>query len=290
MINFQRILFPVDFSEQCSAIVPAIKAMAKEFHSELTLLHVIGLPSAWFGSPEAAVWTALISAERLREEGSIALDRFVAKYFSDLRVTAALEEGEAGTMIADFAHEKQINLIMMPTRGYGPFRAFLLGSVTGKVLHDAHCPVWTGVHAEDLRAHPAGSWRQILCAIDTDPRDTCVLKWTAEFASRNEMTVRLVHAIEGIDAALTKQRDPGMYEFLFNVARERVAAMQAEAHTQYEVCFLGGNVGRAVHQAATSHTADLVVIGRGVLHQKLGRLRSSAASIIQQAPCPVISV
>lgn len=33
MIAFQRILFPVDFSEQCVAIVPAVKAMAKQFQA-----------------------------------------------------------------------------------------------------------------------------------------------------------------------------------------------------------------------------------------------------------------
>jgi len=37
---------------------------------------------------------------------------------------------------------------MMPTHGLGGFRRFLLGSVTAKVLHDADCPVWTGVHLE----------------------------------------------------------------------------------------------------------------------------------------------
>ncbi len=37
----------------------------------------------------------------------------------------------------------------MPTHGYGPFRRFILGSVTAKVLHDADCPVWTGVHLEE---------------------------------------------------------------------------------------------------------------------------------------------
>ncbi|HLH00528.1 MAG TPA: universal stress protein [Bryobacteraceae bacterium] len=290
MINFQRILFPVDFSEQCSAIVPAVKAMAEEFHSQLILLHVVDLPSTWFGSPEAAAWTTLISAERLREEGQIALDRFAATHFAGFRVTAVLDEGPAGQAIAAYSQENQIDLIMMPTRGYGPFRAFLLGSVTAKVLHDAHCPVWSGVHAEELRAHSPERWRQVLCAVDTDPRDTCVLKWCDEFAAGRHLNIRLIHAVEGVDTALTKERDPSMYEFLFNVARERIAAMQADAHTRYEVCLLGGNVGRAVHQAAISHDTDLVVIGRGVLHKNLGRLRSSAVSIIQQAPCPVISI
>jgi len=290
MIMFQRILFPIDFSGQCVAVVPAVKAVARRFNAELVLFHVVDLPVAWFGSPEAGAWAVLINAQRLRQEGQTAVDRFIANHFADFPVTSVLEEGEAGRLITDYANDSKIDLIMMPTHGYGPFRAFLLGSVTAKVLHDAHCPVWTGVHAEQLTAHPAERWSQLLCAVDSDERDISVLKWAGEFAQRQGMRLRLVHAVQGADTTLTRENDPSMYEFLFNVARDRVAAMQAAAGTQYEVCFLGGNVGKAVHQAAIGHNADLIVIGRGVLQKKLGRLRSSSYSIIRQAPCPVISI
>jgi len=290
MIRFERILFPVDFSGQCEAIVPAVKAMAKQFDSRLTLFHVVDLPAAWLGSPEAAAWAALISSGRLREEGRIGLERFIGKHFAGFPVSSVVDEGEAGRLIVDYADDSEAELIMMPTRGYGAFRAFLLGSITAKVLHDAHCPVWTGVHAEQLTAHMPERWNQLLCAVDTDPRDGSVLKWAAEFSKGQGMKLRLVHAVQGADATLTRDSDPSLYEFLFNIARERIAKMQAEAGTQFEVCLLGGNVGRAVHQAATGHNADLIVIGRGVMQKTLGRLRSSAYSIIRQAPCPVISI
>jgi len=291
MISFDRILFPVDFSEQCRAIAPAVQALAEQFHSKITVLHVVDLPIAWFGTPEAAAWSALINTGHLREEHQIALNRFVEKHFSRVPVDLALEEGEAGRLIADYANDVETNLIMMPTRGYGPFRAFLLGSVTAKVLHDAHCPVWTSAHAE--RFTPGTTrWSQVLCALDTDPRDTAVLKWAAELACASTaggppINLRLVHAVEG---ASNRESDPGLCQFLFKVARERMAEMQSEAGTSFEVCFLPGNAGHAVGQAAIGHNSDLIVIGRGLLQKMLGRLRSNAYSIIRQAPCPVISI
>jgi nucleotide-binding universal stress UspA family protein len=290
MIAFQRILFPVDFSGHCRATVPAVKALARRFNAEVELLHVVDMPAAWFGSPEAAAWAALINSEKLREEGRIALGRFVAKEFSGTPVISEVDEGEAGQVIVEHAHEEHADVIMMPTRGYGPFRAMLLGSTTAKVLHDARCPVWTGVHAEQMEAHPPDRWKHLLCAVDTDPRDVAVLRWAAEFGAEQKLDVRIVHAVQGADSMLTRERDPSMYEFLFNVAREHIAKMQAEAGTNFEVCFLGGRVERAVHQAAIGHGADLVVIGRGLMQKKLGRLRSSAYSIIREAPCPVISI
>jgi len=290
MIAFKRILFPVDFSQQCAATVPAVRALAQRFGSQLMLLHVVGLPPAWIGSPEGASWTALINAERLRENGRIALERFIAQHFSDTNVVPKIDEGDAAHLIVDYAHDEKIDLIMMPTHGYGTFRALLLGSTTAKVLHDAHCPVWTGVHTEQMQAHPPNRWKRMLCALDMDPRDVPVLRWAADFSARQGLELRLLHAVQGADAMTNREHDPTLYEFLFNVAREQIARMQAEAGTNFEVCFLGGNVGRTVHQSAIGHNADLVVIGRGVIQEKLGRLRSSSYSIIREAPCPVISI
>jgi len=289
MITFPRILFPTDFSAQSAGIVPAVKAMARRFSSEVTILHVIDLPPAWYGGGEAAAWSALINADRLRLEGETALDRFVSNHFPDLPALRRLEQGDAARQIVDVAQEHG-SLIMMPTRGHGSFRALLLGSVTAKVLHDAHCPVWTGVHADELTAHPADSWRRVLCALDSDPRDLSVLRWAAQFAAEQAVELRLVHAVQGADQTLTRESDPGMYDFLFDTAREQLAKMQAEAATNLNVCLKGGSVGRVVREAALGYRADLLLIGRGLMQKRLGRLRSSAYSIVREAPCPVISV
>jgi nucleotide-binding universal stress UspA family protein len=290
MITFQRILFPTDFSGHSAAIVPAVKAMAKRFGSEVVVLHVIDLPLAWYGASEAAAWSALINADLLRLEGATALDRFVAQQFSDVPVLRRLEQGDAARRIADIAEEQHDSLIMLPTRGYGPFRAVLLGSVTAKVLHDAHCPVWTGVHTDELTAHPADCWKRVLCALDSDPQDLGVLRWAAQFAAEQSLDLRLVHAVQGADRTITQESDPGMYDFLFDIARQQIAKMQAEAGTNLDVCLRGGSIGRVVREAALGFQPDLIVIGRGVMHKRLGRLRTSAYSIVREAPCPVISV
>lgn len=290
MIAFNRILFPTDFSAENLAVVPAVEAMAKRFGSDVTVLHVIDFPSGFYGAPEAAAWSALVNATRLLEEGRARLEQFVAQQFRDVRVSAEVEPGDAATRIVNCAEQHQADLIMMPTRGYGRFRAMLLGSVTAKVLHDAHCPVWTGVHAQELTAHPPQRWKRMLCALEAGGGDLPILRWTANFACEQQLQVRLVHAVEGADAAITKQTDPSMYEFLFDVARQQIAKSQTEAGTNFDVCLQAGAVGPAVRQAAIGQQSDLIVIGRGVLQRTLGRLRSSAYSIIRQAPCPVISI
>ncbi|HUA18933.1 MAG TPA: universal stress protein [Bryobacteraceae bacterium] len=289
MTGFPRILFPVDFSERSAAVAPAVKAMAKRFGSDVVVLHVIDLPPAWYGTPEASAWSALINADQLRLQGRVALERFIAQNFAGTSVTAQLEEGDAARQIVDYASDHP-GLIMIPTSGYGPFRALLLGSVTAKVLHDAPGPVWTGVHVEEVQAHPPQGWKRMLCALEGEPRDLSVLRWAADFAADQALELRLVHAVRGATGSIGEATEPGMYAMLFEIAREQIEKLQKEAGTRFEVCLLAGTPGRVVRQAATGHESDLVVIGRGVIQKPFGRLRSSAYSIIREAPCPVISV
>jgi hypothetical protein len=45
-----------------------------------------------------------------------------------------------------------------------------------------------------------------------------------------------------------------------------------------------------VHQVAVDKKSDLLVIGRGVMHETFGRLRTQSYDIIRQSPCPVLSL
>jgi len=267
MTDLKRILYPVDLSAQSRAVAPSVAAMAKRFGSQVMLLHVTG-------------------ASTLVPE----FDRFAADAFSGIPLVRELREGDPASQIVSYVSDHQIDLIMMPTHGHGPFRALLLGSVTAKVLHDTHCLVWTGVHAEEITAHSPDRWKRVLCAVDTDERGEAVLKWASEFARQQNLDLELVHAVAGADGMWTEASDPSMYEFLFHAARERLAKLQAGGGTHLEVRVVGGNVGGAVRQAAIDYAADLIVIGRGAIQNTFGRLKNSAESIIRAAPCPVISI
>jgi nucleotide-binding universal stress UspA family protein len=267
MIDFKRILFPVDFSAQSRAVVPFVKAMAKCFSSEVVLLHAAGAPT-----PESE------------------LERFAADAFSDTRMVRELVEGDPARQIVSYADQHKVDLIMMPTHGHGPFRALLLGSVTAQVLHDVHCPVWTGVHAEQMSSHSPDRWKRVLCAVETDEHGESVLKWAWQFAQQQKLELQLVHAVAGADGMWTEESDPSMYDFLFHAARAQLAKLEARAGTSVDVRLIGGSVGSAVHQAALDYDADLVVIGRGAIQATFGRLKNSASAIIRAAPCPVISI
>jgi nucleotide-binding universal stress UspA family protein len=247
MTTFQRILFPVDFSERSRAIVPYVRAMVRRFGSEVTVLHVVDLPSPGIGiaPPEAEAWATLIGADRMREQGKTSLAHFVSTELSGLPLTTESAEGDPATMIVESA--ARADLIMMSTAGRGRFRRFLLGSVTAKVLHDADTPVWTGVHAEEIAAHPPDRWKRMLCAVDDQEDSLPVLKWAGAFACEQKLELRLVHAIGGADDS---EANPKLQEFLRDVATERLEKMQVRAGTKLEICYEFGNPAQVVRQAA----------------------------------------
>ena len=290
MTAFKRILFPVDFSPASRAVAGSVKAMADRLKSQIVVMHVVDLPPTWFGSPEAASWSALINADRLRVSARVALDNFIRQEFSGTEIVWQLAEGDAASQIVDYAGDDPATLIMLPTHGYGAFRVLLLGSVTAKVLHDTRCSVWTGVHAREITAHSPATWKRMLCAVDLDDEGQRILDWAAAFAAAQHSELRIVHAVPGTNETVTEDQVPSTYRFLFEAARLQLARMQAKAGTNFEVCLLGGQAGNVVHTAAEGHDSDLVLIGRGAMHKTLGRLRSRAYSIIRDAPCPVISI
>ena len=233
MNPFQRILFPVDLSEQSKRAVPFVKAMAERFQSEVTLLYVMELPMMMYSPPEATMWSVVASQEQMGKQHrrQSEFETFLQQEFCPGRVEREFLEGEPANEILAYAHSQKVGLVMMPTHGYSPFRRFLLGSITAKVLHDAECPVWTGVHTSELRGHDPKHLKRILCAVETLEKDVHVIQWAAQLGSVVDAEVILIHAVPHNAEGHAKA---------FDEARRRIEELQAEAETKLEITLRGG--------------------------------------------------
>lgn len=288
MRAFQKILFPVDMSETCSATAPFVEAMAQRYNADLTLLHVLEMPSGlipdWYGGAVPVIDTSAIWQAETEAAQSYLTDKF-----QGLKVHRVVIEGDAAQTIDDYARENGIDLIMMATHGYGLFRTLLLGSVTAKVLHDTACPVWTGVHVEDAPA-VSPEFATVLCAVDRTEDSIPTMRFACQLAQDNDAKLVLVHAIPGAEVAPEKYFDTDLRQYLEEDARKTIGQLQQTAGVGAPLCLGAGEVSHVVRDSALGHSADLVVIGRGHATRTLGRLRSNVYSIIREAPCPVISV
>ena len=288
MLHLEHILFPIDFSKRSLATAPFVKALAGRFSSKITLLTAVQ-PIAHVGMAESS-GAYFVEPEELRADAQKGLDSTLVEEFAKIPVTRVAELGAPATVITEYAHAHGVDVIMMPTHGYGPFRRLLLGSVTAKVLHDAHCPVWTGAHLEELPAQNHVALKSVLCAVDHSANTGPILQWAAQFSGKAGASLRLIHVVPGAEAWPERQFDKELQKVLEDRAREAIGKAQAAAGLEAPLCVGVGDIASAVRDEARKHNADLIVIGRGVIHEKLGRLRTQAHAIIRNAPCPVISV
>ena len=283
MKTFRHILFPVDFSERSAAAQPLVMAWARRFNAKVTLLHTVQIPISAYGGPD--VFPVIVDVPAMEASAMKRLER------CDIpEAERIVKTGDPAYEIVQYAETNDVDLIMMPTHGYGTFRSLLLGSVAAKVLHDAHCPVWTCAHTEDLAAMGKTEVRSILCAIEIRPESVDLIRAASELAGACQAKIRLVHAVPVDETRPEKYLEGDFAAALIEMAREEIASLQQQAGTSLEVSVESGSVSRVVHEAAAGCDADLVVTGRGKLHKTFGRLRSNGYAIIRDSPCPVLSI
>lgn len=266
MFQLRRILFPVDFSPRCRGAAAYVESLAGRFDAELILLHVV----------EAAYNSALEDTSGARAED---FDKLFDKSLKHLHVRTLVEHGEAAQKIVQCATANQADLIMIPTKGMGIYRRLILGSTSAKVLHDADCPVWTGVHLENAPSLEMVACRRILCAVDLKPLSARVLAWASRLAEEYQAELTLAHITSGSETQSARIE-----------AKRELGRLQEAAGWPAAVRVEAGEVSKVVAQLTGELKADLAVIGRKPDAGVLGRLDMVAYSIIRQSPCPVVSV
>jgi nucleotide-binding universal stress UspA family protein len=289
MLTLAKILLPVDLSDRCAGEARYVVPLAKHFNSEITVLHVLS-PQAAYHELEVGKTPDDTPGGR-HERAKADLEAFLGTELRNLPVARVLEAGDPATRIVEYARAGNIGLIMMPTHGYGPFRRLLLGSVTAKVLHDADCPVWTGVHTESGPPTEPARLNHVACAVDLGPQSALVLDWASRIAAEFKARLSLVHVIASLDPRTeTYYFSPEWHEQMIECAKADIETLQTGLGTSAEIHLEVGDVHKAVCSAVQALQADLLVTGRSAASGSSGRLPSCAYAIIRDSPCPVVSV
>jgi nucleotide-binding universal stress UspA family protein len=277
---FRRILFPIDFSKAAVAMVPAVSAMARRFDATVTVLNAfyevpkyVLMPGFDEGNESPGVPIPYTPAlEKLRGERQKHLLEFSRTHFSNVNHGTRLEDGDPAMVVDWVAKHEGTELIMMPTRGLGPFRRLLLGSIVAKVLHDVDCPVLTSAHEPDLALSSAAGYRSIVCAVGLGPETGVVLG-----------EARLLAQAFGAKICFLQIGSLG------DEHGQEIPAGSAQGDNT-TVRILDGSVPDGIRQIAVDEKADLVIVGRGHAKGALSRAWSHLYTIIRESPCPVLSV
>ncbi len=276
MLTIQKILFPIDFSDRNLAAAPYVAEMARRFRAAVTLLTVVGRRDQVFFAPEFGATSLMEQFElRLRHAKEL-MSSYLADQFTGISLVRQVLEGDPATEIVSHAHRHQVDLIMMPSHGFGVFRRYVLGSVTAKVLHDAACPVWTGVHLEGVASPAAIRYSRVVCAVDFGEQSQRTLSWASGFCAVHDAELLALHAVA--------------WEPLRGQAEHVLAQSLRDKSLETRLVVEEGEPAKVVHDCAVREHADLLIIGRGSAASGDGRLRTHAYALIRSSPCPVVSV
>ncbi len=140
MAEFEKILFPTDFSESAENASRYAISLAKKYGSKLYVIHVVE-PFTYttdFGLDYSAQYMEMeASAKRL-------LNEIVASIKKDnLDVEGTVLSGEPFVEIIKYARQAHVDLIVMATHGRTGIEHMLLGSVAEKVVRKSPYPVLT---------------------------------------------------------------------------------------------------------------------------------------------------
>jgi nucleotide-binding universal stress UspA family protein len=293
MIDINRILCPIDFSEYSDHALRYAMKMAAWYGAELHVLHVMppmppSATSALTGAARQLVAKNLNAAvERWREP---AVD--VA--------TELIESAETSAKIMERADALDVDLIVTGSHGRTGVKRVFLGSVVEPLLHRCRQPVLVmpaGLNERRLE-HPVG-FERIICAIDFSAASLTALAYALSIAEEADATLTLLNVIELPPELINPPQPPD-----FNIERARaeigaerltrLRALVPEHARDYctvETAVLEGGASRQILRLAEQQPADLIVLGvHGRNALDLAVFGSNSKDIISRAHCPVLIV
>src|SRR5437867_2001329 len=224
MIHIKKILFPVDFSEASKKAFNYGLSLALEFEARLVLAHIAAYDTVAY---EAA-------KERL-------LQLIPAEYRDRCDFEIIVKSGEVRQELLGIVEDKEIDLVVMGSRGRSYFERMLLGSVTERMLRKLHVPILTVSHIDpEKEIHQAQPvpLRRLLYATDLSEGSETGLEFTIRFARALDAHVTVVHIVQPLDATLRGMETAG---FIPDYAAE-IRAQAAERLSRMVALVSDGSV------------------------------------------------
>jgi nucleotide-binding universal stress UspA family protein len=297
VVEFKRILCPVDLSELSVRTLAYAGAIASWYDAHLTALHVV--PSLTPMDVRTGVEPVSMVYPLSRDEVLEQLRQTVAAAgLGEGTVALTAEAGEAAATVVDQAVAMRADLLVMGTHGRSGFDRFFLGSVTEKVLRKAPCAVLTVPPHAPATPPPEVALRTILCPIDFSSAALEAFGFALDLARHSDASVVLVHAIEFLAEEEPREyahfNVPEFRSYLLEDARQRLESLvsgEPRLNRGVRTVVVVGRAHPGILHIAADEGADLIVMGaQGRGGAALALFGSTTQQVVRGATCPVLTV
>lgn len=144
MKRIRRILHATDFSRASNRAFETAVDFAKNNRAELLLVHVV-VPNIAYPIDSYADPSLYVELDRsTQRQARNSLEKLVNKVKkAKIRVKGLLLRGTAHAQIVRTAKNRRADMIVIGTHGLTGLKKLLMGSVAGRVVSEATCPVLT---------------------------------------------------------------------------------------------------------------------------------------------------
>jgi len=283
-ITLKNILFATDFSPAADAAAPIAIQIARRYGAKVYGVHVNrcddytgAAPDAWAAMAEAAEKETKEDAGRLNEQ------------FQGIEHEVVISEGNIWEVMSNLIEQKEIDLVVLGTRGRTGLGKMILGSVAEQILRQAPCPVLTvGPHV-NLWSDEYAQMREILYATDLAVDYPIAAPYAVSLAQENRAHLVLLHVIED-----PKTGDLVNSPEVVDVKErklQQLVSQQAGLWCDPTYIVEQGLVAEKILDVAKRRPTDLIVLGvrpaKGLAtHLNIGTVHK----VVSQATCPVLTV
>ena len=283
-ITLKNILFATDFSQAADAAALIAIQIARRYGAKVYGVHVnrfddytAAAPSAWAAMAETAEKETKEDAGRLTEQ------------LQSIEHEVVIGEGNLWEVLSNMIQQKEIDLVVVGTRGRTGFGKTLLGSVAEQILRQSPCPVLTvGPHVNPWSDEYV-KMREILYATNLATDAPVAAPYAISLAQENQAHLVLLHVIE--DPKAGDLVDSPEVTDLKERKLQQLVTEQAGLWCEPTYIVEQGPAAEKILDVAKRRPTDLIVLGarpaKGLAtHMNIGTVHK----VVSQAKCPVLTV
>jgi nucleotide-binding universal stress UspA family protein len=295
---FKQLLAPLDGSAIAECTLPHLVALAHAYEARVTLVNVLeSSETALGGQPVNPLeW------ELSRAEAQAYLDKVGQRLREEAQIEAeqVLLEGQAAQRICEYAHDNEVDLIVISSHGRSGLSRWNVSSVVRKIVQRAHRSVMI------VRAYSAGEqevaglrYGRLLAPLDGSKRAEAVLSAAVTLARFHEAQLLLGHVVvqpEMPCQVLVTEDDETLVKRFVARNREIIAQYMEQLRDRLAYAFeprllTSDNIAVALHNLVEEAEVDLVLL---CAHGYSGKTKwpygSITTSFIEYGSTPLLVV
>jgi nucleotide-binding universal stress UspA family protein len=281
--QLKRILVATDFSAGARAALACALGVATRYQNRLFLVHAI--PILQYVSPESSEE----AIHQARKFAAQEMQRLVeAAGCSGMAHVEILSGGRVWPLLQEYVKARDIDLLVMGTRGRSSAKNQLLGPVAEEIFRLAECPVLSVRAQAEKPVLASFGFRRILYATNFKPHSERAAAFAHSLEREHGANLTVLHVVE--DQLETPQGSHGIIrDFMIRRMKKGLPVVcVGNSEPDFQVRF--GDPGEQILAVAREQHSDLIILGLRAGTSSDGQLPSAIAyKLVCQAACPVLT-